>query len=165
MTGVQTCALPISYVTAIGKIEEDRQDPFAGQASSFAQVTVYLTPEQDRKRKVPEIIEYLRGRTKDIKGFTELRFQAPEAGPPVGKAVEAKIRGENFDVLDRISGEYMDYLATIKGTTDITWDHKPGKEEIRVKVDHNRSEEHTSELQSHSFISYAVFCLKKKKKT
>ena len=28
-----------------------------------------------------------------------------------------------------------------------------------------RSEEHTSELQSHSFISYAVFCLKKKKKT
>ena len=27
-----------------------------------------------------------------------------------------------------------------------------------------RSEEHTSELHSHSFISYAVFCLKKKKK-
>ncbi len=32
---------------------------------------------------------------------------------------------------------------------------------IKEKVD--RSEEHTSELQSHSFISYAVFCLKKKK--
>ena len=31
--------------------------------------------------------------------------------------------------------------------------------------DHNfRSEEHTSELQSHHDISYAVFCLKKKKK-
>ena len=29
---------------------------------------------------------------------------------------------------------------------------------------HRRSEEHTSELQSHSFISYAVFCLKKKNK-
>src|ERR1051326_9470850 len=28
----------------------------------------------------------------------------------------------------------------------------------------DRLEEHTSELQSHSFISYAVFCLKKKKK-
>src|ERR1051326_9392707 len=33
-----------------------------------------------------------------------------------------------------------------------------------VLPDGNRSEEHTSELQSHSFISYAVFCLKKKKK-
>src|ERR1051326_401286 len=31
-----------------------------------------------------------------------------------------------------------------------------------VDVDNTRSEEHTSELQSHSFISYAVFCLKKK---
>ena len=29
---------------------------------------------------------------------------------------------------------------------------------------HPRSEEHTSELQSRSRISYAVFCLKKKKK-
>src|SRR3546814_11583780 len=30
--------------------------------------------------------------------------------------------------------------------------------------DHRRSEEHTSELQSLMRISYAVFCLKKKKK-
>ena len=29
----------------------------------------------------------------------------------------------------------------------------------------SRSEEHTSELQSRETISYAVFCLKKKKKT
>src|SRR5213596_4135873 len=28
----------------------------------------------------------------------------------------------------------------------------------------SRSEEHTSELQSHGLISYAVFCLKKKKR-
>ena len=32
-----------------------------------------------------------------------------------------------------------------------------------AKSFNERSEEHTSELQSHSFISYAVFCLKKKK--
>src|ERR1051326_8014062 len=32
---------------------------------------------------------------------------------------------------------------------------------VGVSVGTPRSEEHTSELQSHSFISYAVFCLKK----
>src|SRR3546814_1334814 len=32
-----------------------------------------------------------------------------------------------------------------------------------IQVRHNRSEEHTSELQSLMRISYAVFCLKKKK--
>src|SRR6056300_1770378 len=34
----------------------------------------------------------------------------------------------------------------------------------RVRDGARRSEEHTSELQSHSETSYAVFCLKKKKK-
>ena len=33
-----------------------------------------------------------------------------------------------------------------------------------LNLSSDRSEEHTSELQSHSFISYAVVCLKKKRK-
>src|SRR3546814_4189421 len=37
-------------------------------------------------------------------------------------------------------------------------------QQYRVPVDEARSEEHTSELQSLMRISYAVFCLKKKKK-
>src|SRR3546814_5118219 len=38
-----------------------------------------------------------------------------------------------------------------------------GTAEIRVPEETQRSEEHTSELQSLMRISYAVFCLKKKK--
>ena len=57
----------------------------------------------------------------------------------MGKAVEARIRGESFETLDIIAKEYMDYLKTIEGTMDVTWDHKPGKEEIRVKVDHDKA--------------------------
>src|ERR1051326_5576060 len=43
-------------------------------------------------------------------------------------------------------------------------DLEPADGAVRVqicRIDAMRSEEHTSELQSHSFISYAVFCLKK----
>src|SRR3546814_4541890 len=36
---------------------------------------------------------------------------------------------------------------------------------LRLDVHHQRSEEHTSELQSLMRISYAVFCLNKKRKT
>ncbi len=128
-----------TYVTTVGKIEEDRNDPFAGQASNLVQVTVYLTQSQDRKRQVDEIIEEMREKTKHIKGFEEMRFDKPEAGPPVGKPVEARIRGENFDTLDKIAFEYMDYLKTIDGTEDVTWDHKPGKEEIQVVVDREKA--------------------------
>ena len=38
-------------------------------------------------------------------------------------------------------------------------------QKIKDSNNSSRSEEHTSELQSHSFISYAVFCSKKKTKT
>ncbi len=128
-----------AFVTSVGNIAEDRNDPFAGQESHLVQITVYLTPEQDRKRNVDEIIEDLRQKTKDVQGFKELRFDKHQAGPPVGKAVEARIRGESFETLDTIAKEYMDYIATLKGTQDITWDHKPGKEEIRVKVDNDKA--------------------------
>src|ERR1043165_10204031 len=40
----------------------------------------------------------------------------------------------------------------------------PGEGRQRGKAKAFRSEEHTSELQSRGLISYAVFCLKKKKK-
>src|SRR5881275_3261059 len=39
----------------------------------------------------------------------------------------------------------------------------PGCPTCRAPCAASRSEEHTSELQSHGTISYAVFCLKKKK--
>src|SRR3546814_6552528 len=49
--------------------------------------------------------------------------------------------------------EYLDILDTLP------------KENQYLDDDHPRSEEHTSELQSLMRISYAVFCLKKKKKS
>src|SRR6056300_530365 len=44
------------------------------------------------------------------------------------------------------------------------WWRRRGLARRSLPARHPRSEEHTSELQSHSEISYAVFCLKKKKK-
>src|SRR3546814_4495202 len=44
-------------------------------------------------------------------------------------------------------------------------DAHQGSAPHRVQPAHHRSEEHTSELQSLMRISYAVFCLKKKKTT
>src|SRR3546814_3434428 len=65
-------------------------------------------------------------------------------------------------------------LAAVVGRADAKWDERPVLViEPRKGVDisdaalldalRGRSEEHTSELQSLMRISYAVFCLKKKK--
>ena len=52
-----------------------------------------------------------------------------------------------------------DTVANLFGSITILMDRPFG---IGDWIETPRSEEHTSELQSHSFISYAVFCLKKK---
>src|SRR3546814_9547852 len=50
------------------------------------------------------------------------------------------------------------------GITNFTWDKLFGTFYEREQRPHkSRSEEHTSELQSLMRLSYAVFCLKKKK--
>src|SRR3546814_1275474 len=45
------------------------------------------------------------------------------------------------------------------------WTRKPARSSSIASCPHRRSEEHTSELQSLMRISYAVFCLKQKKRT
>ena len=52
--------------------------------------------------------------------------------------------------------------ATANGVQRIL---RTSDEIISLQLANNRSEEHTSELQSRETISYAVFCLKKKKNT
>ena len=54
------------------------------------------------------------------------------------------------------------YELTV-GKPEVIYREKDGKLQEPLELLVVRSEEHTSELQSHSFISYAVFCLKKKK--
>src|SRR3546814_4674650 len=53
----------------------------------------------------------------------------------------------------------------VRLSADIGWqDHKLSRSQASINVAQGlRSEEHTSELQSLMRISYAVFCLKKKK--
>src|SRR3546814_10314224 len=62
-------------------------------------------------------------------------------GGNIFRGVSAAARG-----MERASADYMGMLATV----------------INALALQNRSEEHTSELQSLMRISYAVFCLKKK---
>src|SRR3546814_1387033 len=68
--------------------------------------------------------------------------------------------------IDRRRGEYLSVEHHRKALADILRRHaREGRRSARIEADgDDRSEEHTSELQSLMRISYAVFCLKKKKK-
>src|SRR3546814_2181838 len=57
----------------------------------------------------------------------------------------------------------LDYTCAASGTGQIQHNRLPNSNAGSRQTAYDRSEEHTSELQSLMRISYAVFCLKKKK--
>src|SRR3546814_7258348 len=74
-------------------------------------------------------------------------------------ALQAAMEGYEVVTMEEAAPR-ADIFVTATGNVDvITVDH------MRAMKDRARSEEHTSELQSLMRISYAVFCLKKNKKT
>src|SRR3546814_8866792 len=71
-------------------------------------------------------------------------------------AHEGWIAAANPEMADRLSTSAGALTLAAAHLVNWRWRHRSGG--------HKRSEEHTSELQSLMRISYAVFCLKKKKK-
>src|SRR3546814_2157345 len=88
------------------------------------------------------------------------------AGPAVEPALDPEMAGQSHRA--RIV-ERADREVDVRAVDIMEAERRPAiaaetaRTEGRRHVDRARSEEHTSELQSLMRISYAVFCLKKKK--
>jgi multidrug efflux pump subunit AcrB len=70
---------------------------------------------------IPEIVSY--------------KFAIPPDGPPTGKDVEIRVKGDNLKKLESIGNQITKELAAIDGVVDINHDFKPGKEEFRIVPD------------------------------
>lgn len=129
-----------AYTTQIGSIGESWMfDEYGKQGSHAAQITVFLTPHAQRKRSVNQIVESLRSQVEGVYGFEKIYFEKEHEGPPIGKAVAVRVRGEDFAILERISEEIADFLKGIKGVSDVTSDYEKGRNEIRVIVDEDKA--------------------------
>src|SRR3546814_5877225 len=103
--------------------------------------------------------------------------QCPEAGrfadlyakAPISAIEAARANAQALAVMLKEAGINVNCLPLLdvrqEGAHDIIGDRALGAEPMQVAALGRavRSEEHTSELQSLMRISYAVFCLKKKK--
>lgn len=129
-----------AYTTTIGSIGAGWEfDPYGKMGSHVAQITVYLTPFTMRKTKVNEVIDSLRDKVKDVKGFDKIYFEKEHAGPPIGKAIAVQVRGEKFTVLNEIAEKVSVFLNDMKGVSDVTSDYEVGRGEIRVVIDEDQA--------------------------
>src|SRR3546814_5961980 len=96
-------------------------------------------------------------------GLGAVRRDAELAAGFVERLPEVKsVAGGHVDLVADLAGE-ADTEQPSRHATDSPARHRHVRKGVVRQVD--RSEEHTSELQSLMRISYAVFCLKKKKET
>src|SRR3546814_9675735 len=88
--------------------------------------------------------------------FVEARERSGDVGDVVYPDVfPGELAGHRERHRDAVVAQAVDRAAAQRSAFD--------QRAVRALLDVHRSEEHTSELQSLMRISYAVFCLKKKK--
>jgi len=130
----------LDTVTMLGKQQLDGNDPFTQRGSHVGQIQVFLTPEKDRDLLAREIIAKLRGpieKTAAQQGFTRVIFERVRSGPPVGKPVAIRLKGDILDELVPVSKAIQTELTKVDGVFDVSENYRPGKEEILVKIDNH----------------------------
>lgn len=120
------------FVTSVGLVQQDPNDPATRRGSEYAQIAVYLTPELTRGRTALEIIEDLREKVGEPKGFERVSFQRVQAGPPTGKPISLGVRADEYDQILPAMKDLKAILEKIEGVTDITDSYRLGKEEVQV---------------------------------
>ena len=102
--------------------------------SNVAEVLVELVPKDERNRSRDEIIEFLRLQMTEITGAEKIYFDKQEGGPPRGRDVEVKVKGDRIPQLVAIANQLKKKLSSIDGVFDVKDDFKSGKPEIRLRI-------------------------------
>lgn len=123
------------FITSIGLVQQDPNDPATKRGSEYAQITVYLTPEMQRNRTAGQIIEGLREKVGTPDGFTRVSFERVRPGPPVGKPISIGVRASEYDIILSAVKDLKQILKNIDGVEDITDSYILGKEEVQVLPD------------------------------
>ena len=103
-------------------------------SSNVAEILVELVPKDERNRSRDEIIEFLRLQMTEITGAEKIYFDKQEGGPPRGRDVEVKVKGDRIPQLVAIANQLKKKLSSIDGVFDVKDDFKSGKPEIRLRT-------------------------------
>ncbi len=97
-------------------------------------ITVEFSEDDDRRTN-DEIKEDIRERIADIPEIRTAYFTERSDGPPTGKPVELRIRGNDLDRMNYLAEMVMDDLRNLKGVSDVDTSYTPGKKELRFIPD------------------------------
>lgn len=123
-----------NYVTQVGLQMQDPNDPNRKMGSHLGQIAVFLTPEASRERLANEILESTRTSLGKVEGFVNLSFDKVNPGPPVGKAIDIGVRGDDYEKILPAVNKLKTIISEIEGASDVRDSYLAGKEEVHVQV-------------------------------
>lgn len=126
-------ALPaeeLDTVTATVGLKGFEEDIRLG--THYAQARVFLAPEEFRHRKTPAIVAALRNQLTALPHGGRVSFEELRTGPPVGRAIQVRVRGRDPEVNARIADRVRAEIDSIPGALDIRDSREGGKTQVRV---------------------------------
>jgi multidrug efflux pump subunit AcrB len=122
-------------VTSTAGIKFTDTEPVYGDA--YGQVFVSLNPDTDGARSVAEVVDDLRQPVEALGGVARKSFTMLAGGPPAGKAISVKVRGDDFDDIQAAADALKAIVADIPGARDVQDDNLPGRSQLQLRMDHN----------------------------
>jgi len=124
-----------NFISYTGMTREHAMDPNEKIGSNYGTIIVNLTPEEERERTASQIMDWVRDQARAYdKEFIKVEYSFVKSGPPVGKAVNVTIKGDEFEELQKIAEIYKAYLKKIPGLKDVKDSFEEGKKEERIIV-------------------------------
>ncbi|MBE9563132.1 MAG: efflux RND transporter permease subunit, partial [Proteobacteria bacterium] len=123
---------------------------YAGQAFTemeimfgdhWGQVLVSLNPDRSQRRRSEDIIAAMRADIEAIPGAANISILLLKDGPPTGKPISLKVRGNDFVTLRAATDALETMLATMPGVSDITDTDNQGRMQLSLRLNQQRIQE------------------------
>ncbi|MBS3997798.1 MAG: efflux RND transporter permease subunit, partial [Hydrogenophaga sp.] len=120
-------------VTSTAGLKFTETEPVYGDL--YGQVFVSLNPRTDDSRDVQAVVDDMRAQIEGLSGPGRKSFTVLSGGPPAGKAISVKVRGDDFDQIEAAAEALKAIVAAIPGAKDVQDDNLPGRAQLQLQLD------------------------------
>jgi len=120
-------------VTSTAGLKFTETEPVYGDL--YGQVFVSLNPRTNDSREVQQVVEDMRQHIESLSGPGRKSFTVLSGGPPAGKAISVKVRGDDFDQIQAAADALKIIVAAVPGAKDVQDDNLPGRAQLQLRLD------------------------------
>ncbi|GAB3183257.1 efflux RND transporter permease subunit [Hydrogenophaga aquatica] len=119
-------------VTSTAGLKFTDTEPVYGD--QYGQVFVSLNPHTAEAREVQQVVEDMRADIESLPGPGRKSFTVLSGGPPAGKAISVKVRGDDFTAIQSAADAIKAIVAGVPGAKDVQDDNLPGRPQLQLAL-------------------------------